>query len=543
MRRQSNQSRLCVSGVLFTWLLATYFACALNIPFVTKLYHVLHTVNSTSPGFIASIPLLFIALFNLLFTPFSFKYLEKGLFITLLLSAAIVNYASYQYGVIFDINMIVNVLQTSPAETASYLSPALFIWVIGLGVIPSLLVYKIRIIHPRWPRDIAYKLLSLLLSILIIAGIGALYYKDYAYIGRENNYLNKLIIPNFYTYSLYKYIHQRYFARPKPYQTIALDATQTRKNSKNTLLILVVGETARAMNYESNGYARPTNQHTRDLGVVSYQNVTSCGTATAISVPCMFTRTLRQDFSRGNADNQDNLVDILKRAGLGVMWLDNDGGCKNMCRSAENITIDTSKRPWCNGSVCVDEVLLENLQSKIDTLRGKNSVLVLHIMGSHGPTYYQRYPQQHQYFKPDCVRSDIQNCSKQTLINSYDNTILYTDFIISRLIKLLQTNTREWDTALIYLSDHGESLGENGLFLHGIPYAVAPPQQTHVPLMTWFSPTFIQQKNIDMRCVQQAAQHNAYSHDNLFDSMLGLLDINTKDYRKEWDMFAPCRGN
>ena len=295
------------------------------------------------------------------------------------------------------------------------------------------------------------------------------------------------------------------------------------------------------MNYQLNGYKRETNLHTKNLPLISFKNVTSCGTNTAISVPCMFSNFSREDYSILQAENQDNLLDVLKYAGLNVLWVDNNAGCYQTCKNITTINIESKKNQWCNGVTCMDEILFVDLQKQIDTFKGKDSVIVLHAIGSHGPAYYERFPKQHEYFRPGCFRTDIQNCTKEELLNTYDNSILYTDFVLHKIIKLLQHNNKHWHASAIYVSDHGESLGEKGLYLHGFPYAFAPQEQTHVPYITWFSRSFVKNKNLDLACLSVKADIEHYSHSNIFSSILGLMDIETKEYNKEQDMFYSCR--
>jgi lipid A ethanolaminephosphotransferase len=134
----------------------------------------------------------------------------------------------------------------------------------------------------------------------------------------------------------------------------------------------------------------------------------------------------------------------------------------------------------------------------------------------------------------------LNDCSQQELINAYDNTIAYTDYFLSQVIKLLKTNSEKYNTAMLYVSDHGESLGENNVYLHGLPYFIAPEEQRHVPMVTWFSDNFLLDHKIDGNCLKQ--QHDIhYSHDNLFHSVLGLMEVSTTVYDQKLDIFSSCQ--
>ncbi|EKO3734625.1 sulfatase-like hydrolase/transferase, partial [Vibrio metschnikovii] len=345
-----------------------------------------------------------------------------------------------------------------------------------------------------------------------------------------------------------KYLNNNYFITPLPYQEIGQDAQQSAQaiksaETKPTLVVFIMGETARSQNYQLNGYPRKTNAYTDELPIVSFQDVISCGTATAVSVPCLFSSMTRTNFDRQKADNQDNALDILKRAGISLLWKENDGGDKEVAKNIDIITIDrTQKNQLCNGKTCYDMALLENFEQNVENMQG-NRFIALHLIGSHGPTYFQRYPNDKAAFIPDCPRADIENCSVEQIVNSYDNTILYTDYVLRQTIDKLKALQKNYHTALIYVSDHGESLGENGVFLHGMPYRFAPEYQTKVPLMVWMSPSFQKIKNINYDCLQQSAKKTGiYSHDNIFHSLLGIMDVNTDVYQPELDIFKSCRN-
>ncbi|MFT5721559.1 MAG: lipid A ethanolaminephosphotransferase [Motiliproteus sp.] len=535
-----------LSSTAFAFILALYFFFVINIPIVIRLIEILRLNEELHWGFAISLPIFFIAVFNLLFNLFTLKYVAKPFFIVLLLISSCVSYVSYSYGIFIDSDMVRNIVDSHYGEAVSYLNSSALVWVLLMGGIPALLVYKAPLRFHRLPRELLHKSASIALSMLVVGSIAGLYYKDYAAVGRNNHYLNKMIIPTHYTYSIGKFIHYNYIKPLPPYQQLGTGASMTQTTGPTpNLLVMVIGETARGMNFGLNGYDRNTNAFTKEQGLTSFQDVSSCGTATAVSLPCMFSRFGRLSFDKRSAHNQDNLMDVLQYAGLNTLWLENDGGCKGVCDRISTLEFrPEDKSDWCDGEYCKDEILLDNFQQALDRLKEKNqdSVLVLHLVGSHGPTYYQRYPESYAHFQPDCARSDIQNCSQAEIVNSYDNTIYHDDFIMSQIIQILSANSADWRSGMLYMSDHGESLGENGLYLHGMPYNLAPKEQTQVPLLTWFSPELQSQKQLDSSCLKRRANEEAFSHDNLFDSILGLMDVHTPLYQQELDIFSPCRS-
>jgi lipid A ethanolaminephosphotransferase len=257
----------------------------------------------------------------------------------------------------------------------------------------------------------------------------------------------------------------------------------------------------------------------------------------------MFSNMPRAHYDEQLAQHQEGLLDVIQRAGVNVLWNENDGGCKGACDRVPHQDMTRLNLPGqCIDGECYDDVLFHGLEDYINNLKG-DGVIVLHTIGSHGPTYYNRYPKNLRTFSPTCDSNEIQNCSKEQLVNTYDNTIVNVDYIVDKAIKLLQSKQNNFTTSLVYLSDHGESLGENGVYLHGLPWSIAPDTQKHVPMLIWLSDDYQQRYNVDYQCLQTRAKANAYSQDNLFSTMLGLAGVSTKEYQTSDDILSPCRGS
>jgi lipid A ethanolaminephosphotransferase len=537
--------RLTLGVMKVNLLLVLLFALVFNWPIFLHFYTILTALEHVKVGFALSIPFVLMAALNAVFLPFTFKYLLKPFFCLLILTGSIASYAMLKYGVIFDVGMVQNIIETNSGEATSYLNGSVAIWFLLTGVLPVLCLLWIKIEYPAvWYKGLALRLGSIALSLLFLVGVAALYYQDYASVGRNNHAIVKEIVPANYVRGLYRYARDIVFATPIPYQPIGTDAKVVAKSDKPTLMFLVVGETARSQNYSLNGYKKETNSFTeKESGLVSFKDVRSCGTATAVSVPCMFSNLTRHEYDETLAKSRDGLLDVLQHAGVSVLWKENDGGCKGVCKNVPTIEIEPKQFPdYCQGDSCYDEVLLQGLDKQITDMKSGNKVVAFHLMGSHGPTYYRRYPSADRFFLPDCPRSDIENCSNEELVNTYDNTIRYTDKVLSQLIAKLKTLESQYNVGLVYLSDHGESLGAMGLYLHGTPYKFAPDDQTRVPLLTWFSPQLQQDRQLDQDCLRQEAGSKRFSHDNLFHSMLGIMDVKTQVYDGALDMFKPCRA-
>jgi lipid A ethanolaminephosphotransferase len=254
----------------------------------------------------------------------------------------------------------------------------------------------------------------------------------------------------------------------------------------------------------------------------------------------MFSPYGRRDYDEGRIRSHQSLLHVLDHAGIATLWRDNQSGCKGVCDGLPVKRLDDARdAELCNGRRCLDEILIKDLQAQLSPVKG-DRVVVLHQLGNHGPNYFERCPPEFKRFTPTCDNPELGQCEREHIVNAYDNALLYTDHVLAQAIGFLRKQTA-YDTALIYVSDHGESLGEKGLFLHGVPYAIAPQEQTRVPMVMWFSPGFASDSGLDLDCLRRRASQPA-SHDNLFPSVLGLLRVRTEVYRPADDLFAACRA-
>jgi lipid A ethanolaminephosphotransferase len=303
----------------------------------------------------------------------------------------------------------------------------------------------------------------------------------------------------------------------------------------------VVGETARAASWGLNGYARQTTPKLAAMpDLLNFPHATSCGSNTETSVPCMFSPFGRKDYDETKIRGHESLLHVLEHAGIKTVWRDNQAGCKGVCERLEQQRPEAGKNPaLCDGERCLDEILLENLDAEPKKNKG-SVVLVLHQIGNHGPAYYRRYPAAFGKFAPACDNPDLGKCARETIVNSYDNALLYTDHFLDQTIRTIRAQSSH-DAAMIYVSDHGESLGEKGIYLHGMPYAIAPKEQTEVPMVMWMSAGFASSFGLDRNCLKKRAAEPV-SHDHLFHSVLGMLQVTSKVYDKAWDFTSGCHG-
>ena len=523
-----------VSLTVFNGLLALWLASLPNIIFYKQIAH-LASFNSVGAFLFAGMTYLILSSFYyFVLQLFSWRLTAKALAIFLIILTGFTSYFTNQLGIKIDAAQVQNLMQTDLHETLGLLSFPFVLHILGYVILPCIVVFLIYIQPQSWQKTVQQKLIGIVCAFAVM-GVGLFsFYGQYAPIFRENRELKAQITPLNIISGSSSYLRSFVHQVNQPLIQYGTDAVQTHPQDKK-VFVLVIGETGRAESWSLDGYNRPTNPNLQKLDIINFSQASSCGTQTAVSVPCMFSGMPRKAYDENLASHREGLLDIAQRAGYEVTWIDNNAGCKGTCNR-----IKTYITPCKNGE-CDDGVLLEALHDTLQKLDvknlQKNQLIVLHQMGSHGPAYYKRYPQNFEKFKPVCATNNIQDCSHQDLINTYDNTILYTDYVLAQTIDQLEALNVA--TGLFYVSDHGESTGEHGLYLHGTPYFIAPSQQTHVPMLMWFSPQWKDETKI--RTCLQSQQATPVSQDNLFPTVLGLLQIKTQVLNPSLNLLEQCK--
>jgi len=480
---------------------------------------------------------------------FAWRWTLKPALALMLLSAAAGAYFMLSYGVVIERTMMVNVLLTDTREARELLSWRMAGALAVLGLLPVALLWRARVAWPSGRRQLRSNALTLVAALALAVVAMGLSFQDLSATMRNHTQLRYLINPLNSFYAIATLGNQPIQRNGAAVLPIGQDAhlTPLPAGAKPPLVLLVVGETARADHQGLNGYARDTTPELAARGVVSLRNAWSCGTNTAASVPCMFSPLGRESFN-ARPDNTEGLADVLQRAGYAVLWLDNQaGGCKGVCDRVPTVDDRALQTPGlCDAEgECLDEVMLNGLDERIAQLpperRARGVVVFMHQMGSHGPAYYKRSPKAFKKFEPECTTNALQQCSREQVINAYDNTIVYTDHVLASNIDWLKAHEAQWSPALMYLSDHGESLGENNLYLHGLPYRFAPDVQKHIPWMFWLSPQFQQESGISLKCLAKL-RDEPVSQDNYFHTVLGLLGVRTTVYDPRRDMGVMCQA-
>ncbi len=535
-------------------LASLFFALSANRLFLGRALQSRTPGDAATWGFALALLVMLICVHYLLLALVSTRWTVKPVLALLIVGTAFATHFMQSYGVYLDPSMMSNVMRTDVAEARELFAWSLLPHLLLYAALPLLLLWRVNVQPARWLRAAGLRAAGMLGATALLVCTLLLVFQSFASLMRNQKELRYLITPANYLWSIGAVVAQSAQGAAKPRTPIGLDAHPGPRWAARTrplVLVLVVGETARAANWGLNGYARQTTPELAALrqaapeAMVSFAEVTSCGTNTEVSLPCMFAPVGRRAYDESRIRGSESLLHVLARAGVAVLWRDNQSGCKGVCEGLpqeEVLTLNPSG--LCAEGRCPDEALLAGLDERLAALKPSpggtagTQLLVLHQLGNHGPSYFRRYPPAFARFTPACEHDDLQKCSRQEIVNAYDNALLYTDHVLARLVARLQT-APEVDSVLIYVSDHGESLGENKLYLHGLPYAIAPDVQKRVPMLMWFSPGATHALGIDVPCLQRRAALPA-AHDHLFHTVLGLLDVQTALREPALDMTQVC---
>ncbi len=548
--------RIALSSETLIVATIAFFLVFANYAFWTRLAIGLGAISAQNWLTYAAVSGILLALLSLVLGLFSPRVALKPLLTILLIIAAGAAYFMDNYGAIIDRHALQSAFESDARESAEWLSLGMIWPALKIAVIPSVLLwFGVDIIKRPFAQAAKRRIAMLAICALLVGGLIALKFQPLASLARNHAELRDLLNPLNVINATRTYIKKAGKTLPTVMQPIAADVKRGASwmqspdvqsagvAPKPTLFVIVVGESARASSFGllsriADPNASDTTPELAQLPITLFAQTDSCGTNTATSVPCMFSNLGRKNYDETQANSQDNLLDIYQRAGFSVTWIDNNTGSKNVARRVTEVDVaHRTDAGLCVSDGCHDEILLPELDQKIATVKG-DTVLVLHMLGSHGPAYFQRYPERFARFTPVCKSVELQQCSKAELKNSYDNSVLYTDFVVAEMIKRLQ-NASNLQTALFFVSDHGESTGEHGFFLHGAPYSIAPKEQTQVPMFFWLSNDFASARGVNSACLTQK-RLTPTSHDAMFPMLLRLMDLRTSAYQAALDPIADC---
>jgi len=437
------------------------------------------------------------------------RYVGKFLLVLFFIISAVAVYFINTYGVLIDKSMIGNILNTNYAESSSFFSIKLIIYILLFGVLPGIYIIKAKIINETWKRfGITSSLTLLFILTLVFANAS-----NWLWIDKNAKVIGALPMPWSYVANTYLFYKDKFKSNEK--EVLLPDATI--KDNQKSVVVLVIGESARSQNFSLYGYKKNTNPLLSKMDNLFHFEATSCATYTTAGVKCILEHT-----------NTDKLYEILPnylyRNNVEVIWRTSNWGEPPV--HIKNYQNRDALMPNCKGEGCnYDEILLTGLKDQILASKKNKILIVLHTSTSHGPQYSKKYPPQFETFKPVCNSVELGNCSQTELINAYDNTIVYTDYILSKVIEDLK-QLNEYKSTMIFVSDHGESLGEKNLYMHGVPISVAPKEQYEIPFIVWVS-----------NGSKQVKANKVLSQNNVFHSVLNFLNIQSPIYEEGMSIF------
>ena len=471
-----------------------------------------------------------------------FRWLLKPVLVAMLMIGSAASWYQDQLGATIDREMIRNVMQTTFAEAHHLLTLPFALHLLLTGAVPVALVLWVRRRPASWLRDLGVWAGMVVLSLALLFGSLLSDFKAYSALIREHRDIPAAFQPLAPILGAIRYAKQELRSVNQVVTPLGTDAHKGARITaagKPVVTVIFAGETARAQNWGANGYERMTSPETMAAGMVNFPDVESCGTATAVSLPCMFSNLTGDDFSHDAFGARENLLDVLTHAGVAVEWIDNNTGDQSIGKrsgTTGRIKLDPAD-PACAAGECTDAAFLPILREKLASVT-EDTVLVFHMIGSHGPAYYLRYPEEFRRFTPDCRTADFNSCTPEEIRNAYDNTILFTDHILAEASRIMAGQDRV-ATAMLFLSDHGESLGESGLYLHGAPRFLAPETQYKVPMTLWLSDSYQAAMGLDAGCIAARAAA-PLSQDYMFHTVLGMMDIVTGARDGQLDLTGGC---
>lgn len=522
-RRSFSSNELIVAAAIFV-------AAFSNVPFFRS---ALNAFGASA--FVGSLFAYTVAVFVLLLSVLCHRALVKPVLTVFFMLSSVLAYFTAKYGTIFDYHMISNVFETNTAEAGDLFNPQLIGYIGLLGVLPSLALWWAPMSRPHWRNETIGRL-KLVAAAGLVLGFNYLAFGgSYVAMVRERPDVANKVNPTYALYSVVKLAKKSIPTGQRTYEVIGRDAAIPSTDVHRELVIMVVGETGRADHWSLNGHRQPTSEPLAGKGVINFPDFWSCDTYTSASVPCMFSNLGRANFTAEKAHATDNALDVLSRAGVNVLWRDNNSDSKGV---ADRVTYQDfrgpDRNPICEGGECRDMGMLSGLQEHIDQQTG-DILIVLHQMGNHGPAYYKRYPKEFERFTPVCRTNDLGSCTSEEINNAYDNAILYTNYFLSQVIDLLKKNDDKFETAMFYVADHGESLGEYGVFLHAMPYVLAPDAQKHVPAVLWLGENM--KHDVVLETIEERRLRH-WSHDNVFSTLLGMFEVRSDTYDQSKDLLV-----
>lgn len=534
--------RPLLSQLTLTLLVSAFLLATANAAFFARVSAHL----AASPALVPLAGVMAFAAILFCIAVFTLPWLVRPVLALSLVLGAVASHFQDRLGVVIDREMLQNALNTTGNESRHLFTTDFVLHLVMFGLMPAGLVLWVKIKPMRlWVRLLHYPM-TIALALTVFFGAMMVDSRTFASMFRERQDISSAVIPmtpivNAVGLAKLKLITNRLVASPIGQD--AIKGPRIAAAGKPLLTLIVVGETSRAANWSLGTYDRPTNPELAQRDIVYLDKVHSCGTSTAVSMPCMFAHYGMENHSEIAERSNQNLLDIFAKTGFDVKWYDNNTGSLGIAARVPETRFTSTDDPIaCASGECTDAVFLPTLDKALAEIT-KDTVIVYHQIGSHGPAYYLRYPEDFRPFPDDCRSAGFGKCTPEQIVNAYDNTVAYTDQFLATLIDRLAAQDR-LAASMLFVSDHGESLGENGLYLHAAPYFMAPDLQTQVPMVLWTSPSYRAAMGLDQDCVKARADSLAgqVTHDSFFHTLLGLADVTTGLHNPDLDLTTGCHG-
>ena len=437
------------------------------------------------------------------------RFVGKIVLLIFFIINAVAIYFVNTYSVILDETMIGNVFNTNYSEASSFFSFSFVLYLLFLGILPAIYIIRTKIIYEKGKRFLTTSSLTLLFIVVLVFANAS----NWLWIDKYSKQLGGLAMPWSYVVNAIRY--QTHEAKRNAKEILLPDATI--QDDEKSVVVLVIGESARRQNFSLYGYEKNTNPLLSQTPNVYHFDANSCATYTTAGVKCILEHTNTNDL-------YEILPNYLYRNKVEVVWRTSNWGEPPV--HIKHYQKRDALKPLCEGEGCdYDEVLLAGLKEQITSSDNNKVLIILHTSTSHGPSYSKKYPSRFETFTPVCNSVELGNCSRQELINAYDNTIVYTDYILHSIIETLK-QLDEYKSTMLFVSDHGESLGEKNLYMHGVPFSIAPKEQYEIPFIVWVSDDSIRLKPNEM-----------LSQNHVFHSVLNFLHVESPIYDEEMNIF------
>ena len=424
-----------------------------------------------------------------------------------LIGDAIMLYFVNTYDVLVTDSMMGNVFNTRYSEASGYFSLSAVLYVVFLGILPATLLILQQIDYKSLKRFGINTGIALATMVAMVA----ININNFTWIDRHATKLGSLLMPWSYTVNSVRY----YNAERKRNQKEILLPDATITNSRKEVVVIIIGESARSQNFSLYGYDKKTNPLLENQAVTALA-AKSAATYTTAGVKAIL-----------DHKPTDKLYEILPnylyRAGVDVIWRTANWGEPPVHIEKYQKVADL-KAAYPDADDGYDGILTVGLKEVVESSTADKVLIVLHTSTSHGPTYYSKYPSEFEHFTPVCTTVEMAKAVPEELINAYDNTILYTDYLVNEVIESMKSLT-DYRSCVMFISDHGESLGENNLYMHGVPMAMAPKEQVEIPFIVWTS------DSSKIKAIDEAGQYH------VFHSTMDFLSIDSPVYDSQMSIF------